>query len=75
MPQKLRSLNWTFFPMTCLPSKLNPSFRCYEKEINYCSNLVKLPSSIGNAINLKELCLIHCLSLVEFLSSIGNTTN
>ncbi|CAH2079631.1 unnamed protein product [Thlaspi arvense] len=48
MPRKLRSLNLTLFPMTCLPSKLNPSLRSYGKEI-------KVGKEAGERASLKIL--------------------
>ncbi|CAH2079635.1 unnamed protein product [Thlaspi arvense] len=47
MPRKLRSLNWTFFPMTCLPSKLNPSLRSYGKEIKVIVFIAKVKTFQG----------------------------
>ncbi|EFH39376.1 predicted protein [Arabidopsis lyrata subsp. lyrata] len=77
--RKLRLLQWTYFPMTCLPPIFNTEFLVelvmpYSK-LEKLWEGIKLPSSIGNATNLELLDLGGCSSLVELPSSIGNLIN
>ncbi|CAN8276943.1 unnamed protein product [Cochlearia groenlandica] len=72
LSQKLRLLEWTYFPMTCLPSKFQTNF--LVKLVMRCSKLEKLWEGIRPLKNLMWMDLSDSEKLIE-LPDLSTATN
>ncbi|XP_048594752.1 probable disease resistance protein RPP1 [Brassica napus] len=72
LPREVRLLDWSTFPMTCLPSNFNPELLMEIKM--RCSNLEKLWEGNKTIRNLKWMDLYNSKNLKE-LPNLSTATN
>ncbi|CAN6872243.1 unnamed protein product, partial [Brassica oleracea] len=79
LPDKLRLLQWKYYPLTCLPSKFSCKFLVIlimtEGKLEKLWDGIKLTSTIGYATKLKRCKLSCCVLLKELPPSMGNLIN